>query len=89
MTEFRPPLSWRVRPAEDMYGWWVYFDASTEVVGIRGLTLPEKIARLDKLGSVSAVEPDEIPEEVDATRPVESLTQQSFRQLKLFTNRGV
>jgi len=61
-------LSWRVVPAQDQDGWFVYFDASQELLTLRDLTEAEKSATLDKLGSVSALSPssDTLPDQMDA-----------------------
>jgi hypothetical protein len=65
--------AWRVKPAEDTYGWFVYFDASTELLTLRDLTEAEKLDRLDKLGSVSASEPIDYSEESDGCDGTTSL----------------
>ncbi len=41
--------------AEDRSGFFMYFDASREMPGLRGLTEDEKIAYLDSVRSVSGI----------------------------------
>ncbi len=57
--------NWRVTPAQDMYGWYVYFDASRELLTLRDLTEDEISANLDKLSSVSGSIRSDYPEESD------------------------
>jgi hypothetical protein len=68
MKEFEPPQAWRVMAADSGSGYFVYFDATYEEIGVRMLTAAEKFARLDKLGSVSAVPLDQssLDDQMDA-----------------------
>ncbi len=50
---------WRVYKAEDLPGWYMYFDASREVPGVRDLTKAEKKAIVDTPISVSGSVSDE------------------------------
>ncbi len=49
-----PIRNWRLLAADDVNGYFLYFDASSERVTLRELTRDEKIAYLDKPSSVSA-----------------------------------
>ena len=49
---WRVPLLWRMSKAEDSSGFFMYFDASREMPGVRELTEDEKSLTLDKQRSV-------------------------------------
>ncbi len=70
---FRDAKSWRVM-RDDAGDHYMYFDASTECPATRELTEAEKIARLDKLGSVRGmVRSDQLELEDGCDGPRESL----------------
>ena len=64
---FSDSSCWRVL-VDDRGDHFMYFDAALEGPGVRGLTEAEKLDRLDKLGSVSALTPpsDTLANQMDA-----------------------
>ena len=80
----KPIRSWRVIPAQDQDGWFVYFDASTERLTLRDLTEDEKLATLDSVRSVSGLIRSDTDEETDGCDKVrETFPDLSFVQLVL------
>ena len=57
MMSWCTPRMWRMKKAdEDEHGFFMYFDALREAPAVRALTEGERIAYLDSVVSVSAVE---------------------------------
>ena len=68
--DFSGASSWRIL-VDDRGDHFMYFDAALEAPGVRDLTEDEKLDRLDRLGSVSALTPpsDTLANQMDAFDP--------------------
>jgi len=62
-ADFRVPRGWRISQGPGACDFHMYFDAMTEVPGVRALTADEKAVTLDSVSSVSALPDDDDPEE--------------------------